>query len=153
MRSQPYSNKGMKNTLRVATSFLRVHYFFIFFAPFKAFVGGGGEINFRLRGFQRLFLEFSGGHTKTDIKVLKKVYFRHFSVRWGLNPIFTNFRGEVKTLVIINNLLGGTLLILIAELKKAEFRVTDILAFIQKWRYKHVSVILQIADSQALRND
>ena len=39
-------------------------------------------------------------------------------------------------------------MIFIAELKKAEFRVTDILAFIQKWRYIHVSVILQIADSQ-----
>ena len=69
LRGLPYSNKGMKNTLRVATSFLRDHNFFIFFAPFKASVGGGGEINFRRRGFQRLFLEFSGGHTKTDIKV------------------------------------------------------------------------------------
>ena len=58
-----------------------------------------------------------------------------------MNLIFTRFRGEFKTLVIIHMLLGGFLLIFLAESEKVAFLVTDINDFV-------IFVFLLIADTQ-----
>ena len=66
--------KGIKSTLRVATSFLGI-ILYIFFAPFKAFIGGGGQIDIRLREFQGLFLLIQGVVIKRLALRLKKCLF------------------------------------------------------------------------------
>ena len=48
---------------------------YIFFAPFKAFIGGGGQIDIRLREFQGLFLLIQGVVIKRLALRLKKCLF------------------------------------------------------------------------------
>ena len=80
IRSQPYGNKfSLHNEERYQKHpeggylvFRDILY--IFFAPFKAFIGGGGQIDIRLREFQGLFLLIQGVVIKRLALRFKKMF-------------------------------------------------------------------------------
>ena len=144
MRSQPYSNKcSLHNEERYhkhpeggyLVFWLTVYIFFNIQGIYR---GKGDRSSLDWGGFKTFTLNWGG-----VIKRLRfqKNYFHNFSVGWGLNLIFTRFRGEFKTLVIIRILLGRFLLIFLAESEKVAFLVTDINDFV-------IFVFLLIADTQ-----
>ena len=120
--------KCIKSTLRMATSFLGLQYIY-FFNIQGIYRGKGDRSSLDWGGFMAFSLN-CGGVIKRLTKRLQKIYFHNFSVGWGLNPIFTRLRGAFKTLVIIHMLLGGFLLIFLAESEKVAFLVTDINDFV-----------------------